>query len=389
MTERCFGEPDGPTGRANGQERHSSWLELFFDLAFVFATTTVSARLGPDTHITWGDALATLGLFTALWWAWIGQAFFDTRFDCDDVPQRLSVLVAMVGAGAMAVGVTEAPHTLLFPIGYLIVRGTLLALYLRVRASQAGFHWVTRIYLPGFGLGWLLWFGSLFTPVGVRPALWAIGLGVELLTPWVGRYLLRQAPVHTSHLPERIGLFTIILLGVTLTDLLDAVSDTPSASVLASAVVAFCVPASIWWVYSIFVSRGVRRDRLRGGQAYAYLHGGLGAAILLLGWGLGQSLAQVGTDAEDLPTGLRLLLAAAVGTWMVCGAGLQRITFGTVSAARLLVTVGGVTLAAVVSMTMPTPVATIVALAVVLAGYAFAISRHLTRIGQPTAPLGT
>ncbi|MGW0435154.1 low temperature requirement protein A [Micromonospora sp. NPDC003197] len=389
MTERCS---DGVNPRINGKDeenRHSSWLELFFDLAFVFAMTTVTARLGNDPRLTWGEVLAALGLFAALWWAWVGQAFFDTRFDCDDVTQRLSVLAAMVGAGAMAVGVADAPRTLLFPIGYLVVRGALLGLYLRVRASRTEFRWVTFIYLPGFGLGWLIWFGSLFAPPSTRPALWATGLTIELLTPWIGRYLLKRAPVHTSHLPERLGLFTIILLGVSLTDLLDAVSDAPRGPVFASAVVAFCVPASIWWVYSIFVSKGVSRDRLRGGQAYAYLHGCLATTVLLFGWALGQILAQIGEGADDLPTGLRLLLAAAIGTWMIGGAGLQRVTFGPFNVARLLTTVVGVTLAAVVTMTMPTPVATIVALAAVLVGYAFTISRHLTRVERHTTPLGS
>ncbi|MFD1325198.1 low temperature requirement protein A [Micromonospora sonneratiae] len=388
MTERRFGDPRQPGDRTRAAaDRHSSWLELFFDLAFVFAVTTISTRLGDDAALSWAKGLTVLGLFTVIWWAWIGQAFFDTRFDYDDVPQRLSVLAAMVGAGAMAVGISEVPRTALFPIGYLIVRTALLGLYLRVAASHIGFGWVTHVYLPGFGIGWLVWLGSLLAPADTRPGLWAFGLVIELLTPWVGRYLLKRAPVNTSHLPERIGLFTIILLGATLTELLDAVSDAPYARVFASAVVAFCVPASLWWIYSGFVSKGVSQQQLKGGQSYAYLHGCLGAALLLLGWGLGQSLRLVGEEVDRTPMALRVVLTLTVATWMICGIGLQRVTFGTLSATRMCIAAGGIALTTVVTLTMPTPVLTIAALAVSLVAYAAVVNRHLARTNVQTDPL--
>ncbi|MEU5726194.1 low temperature requirement protein A [Micromonospora sp. NPDC047738] len=80
-------------------------------------------------------------------------------------------------------------------------------------------------------LGWVT--GHLPT---VRPAVWITALAIELLTPWLGRRWLRRHPVHSTHLPERLGQFTIILLGATLTNLRDAAPTAhPPARVVAAA----------------------------------------------------------------------------------------------------------------------------------------------------------
>ena len=64
------------------------------------------------------------------------------------------------------------------------------------------------------------------------------------------------------------------------------------------------------------------QSRLRGGQAYSYLHILLGGALLLLGWALGQVVRLVDADAPRLPLELRLLLGASMVVWTVCGLAL-------------------------------------------------------------------
>ena len=49
-------------------ERKTSYLELFFDLVFVFAFTQVTALILEDTSLA-GFARATLVL-AMVWWAW-------------------------------------------------------------------------------------------------------------------------------------------------------------------------------------------------------------------------------------------------------------------------------------------------------------------------------
>ncbi|WP_326556341.1 low temperature requirement protein A [Micromonospora sp. NBC_01796] len=365
-------------------ERHATWLELFFDLVFVLALATVQNRLDvPTPHL--GDLAATLGLFAVVWLAWIGQAFYDTRFDPDDLIHRLAVLVGMIGAGAMAVGAASAPHTLLLPIGYIVVRVMLIVLYLRVRNSSPATHLLTTVYLIGFGAGVLVWVVSLAVPERIRPLLWAIALTIEFLTPWLGRSRVTRIPVDTSHLPERIGQFTIILLGTTLTDLRDAIAPRPEVDVVMAAAVALVIPAAVWWVYTTFVTTGLALPRLSAGLAYSYVHSFLGAALLLLGWGLGEVVGQISVHADAAPDRLRLLLAVALIVWMLCGLGLQWVSLGYIPRRRAIIGVCGIAPIVVITTVVTDPFTLLCLLAVVLVAYAIVVSRHIAHLGDARA----
>ncbi|MEU4333760.1 low temperature requirement protein A [Micromonospora lupini] len=368
--------------------RHATWLELFLDLIFVYALGAVVARLGGDPTPSPSAVLAVIGLFVVIQWAWVGQVFYDTRFDPDDALHRLLVLFALVGAGAMTLGVDEVPESVLLPIGYLIVRGVLLLLYLRARPTSPMARIVTTIYLIGFGSGWLIWLVSLPAPTELRPTLWIIAMVIELATPWVGARWLNRWPVDNRHLPERIGQFTIIVLGSALASLLFAVPDHPGPHMILTAGLAFVIPAAVWWVYTTFVTTRLLQSRLRGGQAYSYLHIPLGGALLLLGWALGQVVRLVDHDAPRLPLELRLLLAASVIVWTVCGLALYWL-WTRPSLARLVIAAYGVVSVSVITATVHDPRLMLSLLAAAIVGYAVLLSRRLARAGQASrAPEG-
>lgn len=74
---------------------------------------------------------------------------------------------------------------------------------------------------------------------------------------------------------------------------LDAVPARPTLGMVAAAAVAFVVPASTWWVYTTYARTALALPRLGSGQHYTYVHVPLGAALLFLGWALGQTLNQI------------------------------------------------------------------------------------------------
>ncbi|SCL38427.1 Low temperature requirement protein LtrA [Micromonospora rhizosphaerae] len=372
--------PSRPRGKAG--QRHATWLELFFDVIFVFALGAVVDRLGDEPVPRPSAVLTVCGLFVVLQWAWVGQVFYDTRYDPDDTPHRLLVLVALVGAGALTLGVREAPEGVLLPAGYLLVRGVLLLLYLRARPTGAPARQVTGIYLVGFGIGWVIWLASLAVPASARPAFWIAGMAVELATPWVGLRRLNRSPVDVVHLPERIGQFAIIVLGSTLANLLTAVPAHPTPGIIGSAAVAFAVPASVWWVYTTFVNTGLAMARLRGGQAYTYVHIAMNAGLLLLGWSLGQLVRQIEADAPTTPTALRAVLAATLLTWMLCGLGLSWLAVQRPGVRRLAITGYGIASVTAIAVAVARPLPLLVLLAIALVGYAVLLTRHLTALAR-------
>ncbi len=362
------------------EERHATWLELFFDLLFVLALSGITARLGDQTSPPAGQIFGSLGIFILVQWAWIGQAYYDTRFNVDDVPHRLLVLLATAGVGAIAAGTLAAPYSLLLPIGYLVVRGSLILMYLRVFWSDLPARHVAPLYLTGFGIGWLLWLGSLALPPQARPVVWAAALVVELATPWIGKPLLRRYPVHETHLPERIGQFSIILLGVTLTDLNKAVPTLhPPGRTAFAAALAFVVPASLWWVYTTLRASEPLAAKLRSGQEYSYLHAPNGAAILFLGWSLGQLVHEVELDSSHVPEVLRVTLGASLAVWILCGLGIQWFSVQPLSTRQAGLAASWVVPVVVVCLVVTRPIPLLVLETLLMLLYAMLISRLVSR----------
>jgi len=375
-----------PGTPAPNQERHATWLELFFDLAFVLALLGVTARLGTTRPPSVTQLAAALGIYVLIQWSWLGQSFYDTRYDPDDTPHRLLVLTATVGAGAMTVGVQHVPAGLLLPVGYLIVRGCLLLMYLRVLTVDRSSRDLVAVYCTGFGAGWLLWAASLAAHPARRPVFWVAALVIELLTPWLGRRWLNRHPVHSTHLPERLGQFTIILLGATLTDLRDAIPGAhPPLRVLIAAVVAFLLPVSIWWIYTTYVTSGLAVPHLAGGQNYAYLHSPGGAAILFLGWALGVAVHQVRLSLP-VPLTARLVLGGAIVTWMLCGMGLQRFALGRLAPRRVLLGLCGIVPTVVVAVAVTGPGLLLGLTAAILVGYAATVSPEIVEVRDQQRP---
>jgi low temperature requirement protein LtrA len=370
------------------EERHATWLELFFDLVFVLALLGVTARLGTRPSPSAVQLGAAIGLFVLMYWSWLGQSFYDTRYDPDDTPHRLLVLTAIIGVGAITLGLPHVPAGLLLPIGYLIVRGCLLMMYLRIFTADRSSRDLVAAYLIGFGTSWLLWAASLAIPAPLRPALWITALAIELLTPWLGRARFARHPVHRTHLPERIGQFSIILLGATLTNLRDAVHAAHAPGrVFLAAVAAFVILASMWWVYSTYVSSGLAVPHLAGGQAYAYLNGPGGAGILFLGWALGIVVHQVELS-HPVPLTTRLVLGGSIVSWMLTGLGLRRFALGHVSRQRALLGLGGITPTVVVTLVVANPGLLLGLAAAILVGYAGTVNREIAKVRERQSAAG-
>ena len=158
-------------------------------------------------------------LFVPVWWIWILFTFYADRFDTDDVVYRLLGMLGMAAIiamgitlpGAMADGSAarlDAP----FVASYLAARWVTFLLYLRAARIPYGrrlvwIHGTTSV------ISSLIWLGSLLVPAPERYALWVAALAIELGAPLVGRRTIAAVPVTLDHLPERVGLFTIIVLG--------------------------------------------------------------------------------------------------------------------------------------------------------------------------------
>jgi low temperature requirement protein LtrA len=318
-----------------GRERHATWTELFFDLVFVVAIAELAHLLHGDPSP--GGFLRFGALFVPCWWAWVLFTFYSDRFDTDDIVHRLSMLGGMLAVVALAVNLHDAfsGGWTGFVLSYLLVRSIVLALYLRaarhVPAARANLTLLLFSYFVGGGL-WLL---SLVVPPPLRYVVWAVGMTIEVTMPIVGMKLFaRGAAVSASHLPERFGLFTIIVLGEAVVAVATGTAGTnwrPSSVV--AAIAGFGIAACLWWAYFAFLERAVV---IRGPwSVHLYNDGHLPILAALTMVGVGIQFAIEGAGLAPLAAGPRWALCGGVALYLATTSALYLATARTLRTAGL------------------------------------------------------
>jgi len=269
------------------EERHATWLELFVDLVFVVAIAQLGTTFAH--HVDLGGFLRYLGLFVPVWWAWAGFTFYATRFDTDDLVYRVLALLGMFCVAALATTVPSAfaGHGNGFALAYSAIRIVIVLLYVRawrhVREARALTGW----FIAMFATAIVFWLVSLAVPAPGKYVLWAVALAFELAAPPRAWRLMRHAPIHPAHIPERFGLLTIIVLGEAVLAVVIGTVDV-KWSVLSgtTAFAGFLAAAAIWWIYFEFFDPSVASSGVARGMTFVYAHYFLAAGIAALGVGV-------------------------------------------------------------------------------------------------------
>lgn len=286
-------------------ERTATWLELFYDLAFVVAVAVLGGRLQTVSDLR--GILSYLTFFLLIWWLWVSHTFYADRYDTDDLVYRLLATVQLVAVAVIAASLSIGPamSTMAFATGYTIAKIALLAMYWRARVHVPETRDLVTGYLIGFGLGALLWTVSIFTPEPARFVLWAIALSIDLATPWVMRRHQARVPLDVSHLPERFGLFTILVLGESIAATVAGLGHVAwGVESTFTAVMALVVATAIWWLYFDNVEgKVVRREastrRTWRPTVWIYSHFGIAAGLGIVAIGLEHAISEAGHGAFD------------------------------------------------------------------------------------------
>ena len=162
-------------------ERHASWAELFFDLVVVAGIAALSRLLGSRTD---ASALGLYALlFLAFWLSWTTFMLYGNVAAGKTHITRL--MIGMFGLGVMAASVPGVAHTVLgdrnsdrpltvFAIAYIATR---------TYGSQSWRRGDVLLDFPvvQYSGGLLPWFVSVWVHEPWKLALWAVGVGLDLL----------------------------------------------------------------------------------------------------------------------------------------------------------------------------------------------------------------
>jgi low temperature requirement protein LtrA len=335
--------------------RHATWLELFFDLVFVVAIAALAGLLHDDLSPL--GFFAFFSLFVPVGWAWMSFAYYADQFDTDDALFRVVMLVAMLASAALAVNVGGAigDGAAGFVAANVALRALLVGLYAWAWRNSAEARPMSARYGAGFAVGALIWSVSLLAPEPVRYGLWALALLIEMGTPVLGYSTVRSVPGHASHMPERFGLFTLIVLGESIVVITAAVVDTdwrPASALVAA--LGFALAACMWWLYFDHVDEEAIAQSFTGGAAgvvrshvWGYGHLAVWAGIAAAGVGVEFAILEAPEPALSL--GPRAALCGGLALYLLSVSAIQRATPRSLGsgalAARLLVAATALALA--------------------------------------------
>ena len=346
----------------------ATFLELFFDLVFVFALTRVSQRLIDDLPAT-GWALAahvgrTLLLFLALWLIWTITTWVTSRYEPEHAAIQFVVVGSMFGSLVMGVTLPRALEERALPFA---------AAYVAVMLGRPLFvaialHGHPRRLVPLRLLAWsavsaVPWLVGAIGPDDLRLPLWAVALAVDyagLLTGWP---LPRLGPAPPSgwriageHLADRYQQIFLIALGESILVIgLTYSGEGFSGRGAAVFTFAFVTTALLWRIYfhraGHLLAEALRVARSPGqlGASTAQTHLFIVLGVLTAAVGYELVIAHPFDRAQ--PSWLLFVVGGPL-LFLVARARFEYEIFGRVSLSRV---VGPVALALLVPFLAPRP----------------------------------
>ncbi|MEU7005572.1 low temperature requirement protein A [Streptomyces sp. NPDC046332] len=322
--------PPDSTGES---ERHASWLELFFDLIAVAGV----AQLAHLLHGTPGhpDLALYSVLYLAFWTAWMCFTTYG-NVAADKVHTR-TVLIGMFGLAVMAAAVPEvrSEHADAFALAYVLVRmlasrvwqarGEVPADWPMAQLSAGVVPWIVSLWSDGPDRYWL-WAAGLLIDLGFTFAL-SRNRVMEQLRKDQGERTRRREATGTlpraarfdpRHLDERLGLFTLIVIGEGVAQGVDAASEAEwNARLCTLAVGSFALLLALW---ALAVRRSSGVPLLGSGvlppRFSLPLHCVATGALASLAAALG---AAVEHAEGRLPHGMRWLMCGAIAVFLGVG----------------------------------------------------------------------
>jgi low temperature requirement protein LtrA len=230
-------------------DQRVTFVELFFDLVFVFSVTQVVGLIhGRIDALHVGQAVLA---FWLVWWAWTQFTWALNAADTTHPFVQLATLAATGVAFFMAIAIPNAfaDGALRFALPYVLVRTLGLVLYARVaRAADPSQHAAVRRFalVSVGGLAAVLAGG--FAGGSATYWLWGLAILLDVAAAALGAQS-EGWNIHPEHFSERHSLFVIIALGETLIVAAGGVAGDGSGSRILVAAAAVALTCAMWWTY--------------------------------------------------------------------------------------------------------------------------------------------
>ncbi|GAA2708853.1 low temperature requirement protein A [Micromonospora olivasterospora] len=376
--------------RRGGSPQQATFLELFFDLAFVFVIERVALRITDllarpgiaEGWIAFPAVGRTLLLLLPLTWVWTLTAWTTARFDPRRLPVQAVVIVTMFGILIMSAALPSAfdgggPAFVAAYVGIQVGRSVAFVVILRGHDQRPTF--VRE--LVWFTLAGVLWVAGALTHDGTRVWLWFSAAALDYLAarfgwpvPGLGRLRVTVWAAAGTHLADRYRQFLLIALGESVLAL--AVSYTTGlydVESTAAFVICFVTTVLLWRIYFYRAGQiltdaiAASRNPTHLGRVAAFTHGVMVLGIIMTAVGYELVIPHPLGHTEDAWI---VVMFGGPALFTAGRAHFEYVVFARVSRPRLI----GILVLALAAplMTLLPPLAVALTVALVLAGIAAA-----------------
>jgi low temperature requirement protein LtrA len=384
--------------RVGEDPRRATFLELFFDVTFVFLLFQLSVRVVDKLKDV--DGLAGLGrlmsesgdalvLLLAIWSVWWGTAWAMSRYNPRRLRIQTIVILAIFCSLVMALSVPLAfrDYALPFALAYVVAQvGRPAILALSTRGERRRLKMRMLIYFSSTGV---LWIGGALIGGSAERVLWVSALATELIAnrlgwplPGLGRANPFDLTIAGEHLGERYQQFFLVVLGEAILGAGVTVASTGYHPFqLASFAVSVSITVLFWRIYfyraGLILSEAITHAPHPGriGQSTAGTHFVMISGVFIAS--IGYQLAIIA------PTGVAavgwIIIVVGPTLFMAGRARFEYEVFGRVSQSRLIALC---VLVALLPLAIPlSQLEVAVAVALVLLGVA--VADALRAYGRP------
>ena len=240
-------------------ERKISWLELFYDLVYVIAISTITHYVAQQ--FTLSALLDYFYLFVIIFWGWLNGSMYHDLHGAEGLRTKLMTLWQMVIVSALVITLHSKANNLLFNATVVLL---IMQLYITYLWWSVGYYdkehrRLNRPYTILYLISFVLIFATLFVQQPYIRILFYITLLLNCAPPFFSYFFLQKRISRlslSSSMTERLGLFTTILFGEVVLGVINGIIAVEKLDIMIwiQFGLAIGIVFALWWLFFTIVS---------------------------------------------------------------------------------------------------------------------------------------
>jgi low temperature requirement protein LtrA len=312
-------------------QRKISWLELFFDLAYVAAISQLTHHIAE--HPSFPNTAFSLLIFSLLFWSWVNASQYYDLHGNDSIRTRLLTFWQMLAVTSVAITLQDLfeGHHRGFVICFSFIQILVTYLWWSVGLYDPSHRVFNKFYTFNYLVALALLVISWFTSLQTAAILWVIVLLLDLTPGLIGaktivRVVKERGQVFSASeaLVERFGLFTIIVLTESILGTVSGITRVkdqhPTAWI--GFILGILIAFLLWSLYFDMTSEQETKPGYSYMQYLVFLHYPLLASLGIVGACIKMLL---GSIDESIHGNIYWLFSAALVIILLTTAGIAAI----------------------------------------------------------------